>query len=769
MNDVADDLTITADAEKTRKEGKNGQSQGSGRTRKDKEQPTATGGAVVTAEDESRSKNSTRTNHKRSPGGKKGGDEFHLTSPIHPSHPSSAHSSSLAGGEDTSKGRRKRDWKDGQGPLPNGTSHPSHAKNNTHGPQYGLRNSNPTLGAANHHGVVHGKNPVHGSNASRQVHGKPVPSSLPVGAAVPAVTPVRQQQGQGQPHGHNNAHTLSSNYTDAGDRELPPLFGVSAGTTDGGDVGTGNLNGGALLSMLKANAPKIMRYTKEELMSIGQLPASRAKPVDLCSLIDKTNMQSPLLVRSRPDKGPRGSDGEPLKTPTKDRDDESRSFDHRRASDQHYDEKKLSELTLTTGAPFTSQTLTANSTIDFAVAQQQRGPRAESQKFDLWDTPNFVSSREDADLSSITMGDIREVEQQMAESGLSLPEFKAQLEFRRKYSSDGYPGERGELDFQEFRPQDPSLTSIKQPHMLTEQDILAKGGDIQGFCDSNDVAKSHRMDKKWFDNYQGGCEGEPYRQDENPYATRGEEEQGTKVDVNDLFNSASGYKNLPTLPSAGDVPFPFMLMSRGKDASGIPSGHAKGFPGKGEPLSVEEMEMMRYAHKSGKGKAHNSYLHAKSGVNYPPQYSAASAVASAAAKGGYRSQQPHEKGYAGGKYSMQHPGIPVVPHPGAMPGLSMAPPMNSYGKPDYYGMQGGYLVKGGSPQPSQHFMGKGYGKENAQWMDPGLDYYQHYKGAAFAPQLAAPQYPQFPPDCMGGYSGFPPVEAKEEESSCTQS
>jgi len=746
MNDVADELAADL------RPRKNGQKD----KRKEKEEKlVGTGGESPKTRQNNNNKRGGSQEHKKK-------NEVLTSSGMHPSHPSSMHSSGHpVVGEDASKGRRKKDWKDGQGqaPLQNGNSHPSHTKNNIHGgAQYGLRQNNPNSMGPNH---VHGGNNQGGPNhTSRQVHGKPVPSSLPVGAAVPAVTPARklgQNNSSTSNHGYNNHYNNNdpptSDPKSLGNHHVPGTGGGHHGSLAAGHGGHldgvdgGNLNGGALLCMLKANTPKIMRYTKEELLSIGQLPASKVKPRDLCSLIDKTNLQSPLLMRSRPEKNPTkgDKDGESLKTSPKG-DPDADNVLHRRPSDQYYCvDGKMSDISLMHMndphmARRTYPTLDASLTPDkpnfggiqrysmghvptFVPGAGRAGE--EAQKFDLWDSPNFVSSAEDADLSSITMGDIREVEQQMAASGLSLPEFKAQLEFRRKWPSEG--GGQGH----EFG-RGPT-TGLKPPRMLTEQDILSKGGGLE----------------KWLE--------------DNSFHDRGEEEYGRKVDVNDLFNSASGCKNLPTLPSAGDVPFPFTLMSRGKDGSGIPPGEGKGFPGKGEPLSVEEIEAMHYAHKAGKGKAQNTYVQGKGGANYPPQYSAANAIASAAARAGYRSSQ--EKGYAGGKYGMQHPGIPVMPHPGAMAGYA-------YGKPDYYGMHGGYFMKGGSQQHMQQYMGKGYGKDTTQWLGPGMDYYQQYKGSGgFPPPLAAAsQYPQFPPaeyPVYAGYSGGEPP--KEEDSSCTQS
>jgi len=57
------------------------------------------------------------------------------------------------------------------------------------------------------------------------------------------------------------------------------------------------LSGTALLTMLKANPPRVTRYTKGELLSIARLPASQMKPAELSPLIDKENKDSQLLIR----------------------------------------------------------------------------------------------------------------------------------------------------------------------------------------------------------------------------------------------------------------------------------------------------------------------------------------------------------------------------------------------------------------------------------------------------------------------------------------
>lgn len=67
---------------------------------------------------------------------------------------------------------------------------------------------------------------------------------------------------------------------------------------DSGDEDAGDeTSSSALLKMLKANPPKVVRYSKSELLSFARLPASNTKPSNLSPLIDKDNKDSILLVR----------------------------------------------------------------------------------------------------------------------------------------------------------------------------------------------------------------------------------------------------------------------------------------------------------------------------------------------------------------------------------------------------------------------------------------------------------------------------------------
>lgn len=68
---------------------------------------------------------------------------------------------------------------------------------------------------------------------------------------------------------------------------------------DNGAGGGNPLSGSALLTMLKAGGPKVTRYTKGELLSIRQLPASKIRPPTLDNYVDKENLASPLLIRNQ--------------------------------------------------------------------------------------------------------------------------------------------------------------------------------------------------------------------------------------------------------------------------------------------------------------------------------------------------------------------------------------------------------------------------------------------------------------------------------------
>jgi len=78
-------------------------------------------------------------------------------------------------------------------------------------------------------------------------------------------------------------------------------------------------NAGALLNH-KASAPSAIRYSREELLLIAELPASKVKPNALNTIIDKENSASSLLVKAKADKADR----------------ESR---HRREGEEDYDEE----------------------------------------------------------------------------------------------------------------------------------------------------------------------------------------------------------------------------------------------------------------------------------------------------------------------------------------------------------------------------------------------------------------------------------------------
>mmetsp|Transcript_54539 Transcript_54539/g.100945 ORF Transcript_54539/g.100945 Transcript_54539/m.100945 type:complete len:454 (+) Transcript_54539:190-1551(+) len=59
------------------------------------------------------------------------------------------------------------------------------------------------------------------------------------------------------------------------------------------------LDGGHLLSLLKANPPSSKKYTREELLSIKHLSASKVKPPKLNPMIDRENFASPLVLKGK--------------------------------------------------------------------------------------------------------------------------------------------------------------------------------------------------------------------------------------------------------------------------------------------------------------------------------------------------------------------------------------------------------------------------------------------------------------------------------------
>eukprot|EP00927_Polykrikos_kofoidii_P013452 TRINITY_DN15865_c1_g1_i1.p1 TRINITY_DN15865_c1_g1~~TRINITY_DN15865_c1_g1_i1.p1 ORF type:complete len:828 (-),score=133.92 TRINITY_DN15865_c1_g1_i1:868-3351(-) len=88
------------------------------------------------------------------------------------------------------------------------------------------------------------------------------------------------------------------------DRQRKPHDnGLDVRGTEYGDVSTNpsRLSGGALLSMLKVASPAVIRYTRDELLSISKLPASKVKP-KLHVTIDGENTNSPLLIKTKPEK-----------------------------------------------------------------------------------------------------------------------------------------------------------------------------------------------------------------------------------------------------------------------------------------------------------------------------------------------------------------------------------------------------------------------------------------------------------------------------------
>mmetsp|Transcript_41344 Transcript_41344/g.95151 ORF Transcript_41344/g.95151 Transcript_41344/m.95151 type:complete len:450 (-) Transcript_41344:15-1364(-) len=59
------------------------------------------------------------------------------------------------------------------------------------------------------------------------------------------------------------------------------------------------MDGGFLLSLLKMNPPSAKKYTREELLSIKNLSASKVKPPKLNPMIDRENFTSPLVLKGK--------------------------------------------------------------------------------------------------------------------------------------------------------------------------------------------------------------------------------------------------------------------------------------------------------------------------------------------------------------------------------------------------------------------------------------------------------------------------------------
>jgi len=181
-------------------------------------------------------------------------------------------------------------------------------------------------------------------------------------------------------------------------------------------------NGAVLLSLLKAHPPGAKPYMKEQLLSIGQLPASRVKPPSLSDVIDKENGASPLLF-----KGNREKDGEHGEAK---RDGESRR-----------ERREQRNGGATAGLPAGRSD---GGTLDGKEPDrrwsnwngggnvEQRLPTGKANDPDTqWDMPDASSNAgtfggDLSDLANFTLGDIRKAEKSM-NGGMSFKDYKASL------------------------------------------------------------------------------------------------------------------------------------------------------------------------------------------------------------------------------------------------------------------------------------------------------------------------------------------------------
>lgn len=246
---------------------------------------------------------------------------------------------------------------------------------------------------------------------------------------------------------------------------------------DGGKSGS-PLSGGALLSMLKANPPSYTRYTKEELLSIGQLAASRNKPSNLDILVDKENASSPLLVRARGDKAQRkrGGDAEG----DEEYDDgvlQDRAEEEADGDDDHRgrkggqrgewkDDRRPMQQWSERGLRDSNRSAADRAALD-------------RRKADPWDMPESQTDvLEGNDLTALSMGDIRQAEKAMSK-GMSMSDYKDSLQ---------RPGARNDRDAADDSKDDP----------FADEDDGANEGFFMDDEDAPPQMRESRGFGKWF-------------------------------------------------------------------------------------------------------------------------------------------------------------------------------------------------------------------------------------------------------------------------------
>jgi len=214
----------------------------------------------------------------------------------------------------------------------------------------------------------------------------------------------------------------------------------------GGGAGEGTadqvLNGGALLSLLKANPPSVTRYSREELLSIGQLPASKVKPASLNSIVDKENLSSPLLVRPKVDKAdrpPRNREGEKeeyheeangTQRHWQQRGDEEDDQERRRGRNRWSEEREQGRGQRWKDGHYEDDRALGgyhhHQEQDYHHYREDewKMPSAPSGgKAEEWDMPD---ANDTGDLMDFTLGDIRKAEKAI-NKGMAMSDYKASL------------------------------------------------------------------------------------------------------------------------------------------------------------------------------------------------------------------------------------------------------------------------------------------------------------------------------------------------------
>eukprot|EP00931_Biecheleriopsis_adriatica_P064398 TRINITY_DN39189_c0_g1_i1.p1 TRINITY_DN39189_c0_g1~~TRINITY_DN39189_c0_g1_i1.p1 ORF type:complete len:791 (+),score=206.61 TRINITY_DN39189_c0_g1_i1:123-2495(+) len=194
------------------------------------------------------------------------------------------------------------------------------------------------------------------------------------------------------------------------------------------------LNGGALLAMLQANPSGARRYTREDLLSIGQLPASNVKPANLHAMIDKDNASSTLCLRSKGDKASRrrgdGDEDDYDEDGSNRRERRSKDRGGRRGASDEEDDEIVDDRGdwhghkgQRWGGSWHDDEWSGSK--DFGAGSHPSAASWQRSDEPQWDMPE-VSAGQEGSLLEFTLGDIRKAEKSIA-SGMSMNDYKASL------------------------------------------------------------------------------------------------------------------------------------------------------------------------------------------------------------------------------------------------------------------------------------------------------------------------------------------------------